>query len=108
MFNVQNVKQNFKVTLETPFSILIAAVVIIVLLVNVCLYIFKPDINFLYMAGVMLVGIIAIIVMLPLVIRYVKPENVKYSTKTTRFKNKNTFCIKWRVKLGVYRNESAC
>ena len=79
-------KQNFKVTLETPFSILIAAVVIIVLLVNVCLYIFKPDINFLYMAGVMLVGIIAIIVMLPLVIRYVKPENVKYSTKTTRFK----------------------
>ena len=43
-------KQNFKVTLETPF------------------------------------GIIAIIVMLPLVIRYVKPENVKYSTKTTRFK----------------------
>ena len=54
-------KQNFKVTLETPFSILIAAVVIIVLLVNVCLYIFKPDINFLYMAGVMLVGIIAII-----------------------------------------------
>ena len=81
-----NCKQNFKVTLETPFSILIAAVVIIVLLVNVCLYIFKPDINFLYMAGVMLVGIIAIIVMLPLVIRYVKPENVKYSTKTTRFK----------------------
>ena len=79
-------KKNFKVTLETPFSILIAAVVIIVLLVNVCLYIFKPDINFLYMAGVMLVGIIAIIVMLPLVIRYVKPENVKYSTKTTRFK----------------------
>ena len=72
-------KQNFKVTLETPFSILIAAVVIIVLLVNVCF-------NFLYMAGVMLVGIIAIIVMLPLVIRYVKPENVKYSTKTTRFK----------------------
>ena len=52
-------KQNFKVTLETPFSILIAAVVIIVLLVNVCLYIFKPDINFLYMAGVMLVGTVS-------------------------------------------------
>ena len=79
-------KQKFKVTLETPFSILIATVVIIVLLVNVCLYIFKPDINFLYMAGVMLVGIIAVIVMLPLVIRYVKPENMKYSTRTTRFK----------------------
>ena len=29
MFNVQKCKQNFKVTLETPFSILIAAVVII-------------------------------------------------------------------------------
>ncbi len=79
-------KQKFKVTLETPFSILIAVAVIAVLLVNVCLYIFIPDINFLYMAGVMLLGVITVILLLPLTIRYVKPENMKYSTRTTRFK----------------------
>ena len=38
------------------------------------------------LCGVIGVLIIAVIVMLPLVIRYVKPENMKYSTRTTRFK----------------------
>ncbi len=79
-------KQKFKVMLESTFSILIAVMVMIILLVNVCLYIFIPNINFLYMAGVLLVGIISIVVMIPLVIRYVKPENAKYSTRTTRQK----------------------
>ena len=79
-------KQKFKVTLETPFSILIAVIVIIVLFVNVCLYAFISNINFLYMAGIMVIGIAAIIIMLPLVIRYVKPEHMKYSTRTTRSK----------------------
>ncbi|MFR1215387.1 MAG: hypothetical protein ACLSCV_12400 [Acutalibacteraceae bacterium] len=79
-------KQNFKVMLEMSFSILIAVVIIIILLVNVCLYTFIPNISFLYMAGVLLAGIIAIVAMIPLVIRYVKPENAKYSTRTTRQK----------------------
>ena len=64
-------KQNFKVMMEMSFSILIAVVIII---------------SFLYMAGVLLAGIIAIVAMIPLVIRYVKPENAKYSTRTTRQK----------------------
>jgi len=42
--------------------------------------------NVFYMMGVMAVGIIAGVTMLPLVIRYIKPENMKYSTRTTRFK----------------------
>ena len=79
-------KQNFKVMLEMSFSMLIAVVIIIILLVNVCLYTFIPNISFLYMAGVLLAGIIAIVAMIPLVIRYVKPENAKYSTRTTRQK----------------------
>lgn len=78
--------QNFKVALETTFSILIACIVVIVMVINVCLGLFLPGMNVFYMMGVMAVGIIAGVTMLPLVIRYIKPENMKYSTRTTRFK----------------------
>lgn len=79
-------KQNFKVSLETTFSILIACIVVIVMVVNVCLGLFLPGMNVFYMMGVMAAGIIVCVTMLPLVIRYIKPENMKYSTRTTRFK----------------------
>ncbi len=79
-------KQNFKITLETPFSILITVVVLIAVAINVALAIFLPNMNVLYMAGVMACGVAAVILLIPFVVRYVKPEQMKYSTRTTEFK----------------------
>lgn len=78
--------QKFKVTLETPFSILITCIVVVVMIINVCLGLFLPGMNMFYMMGVIAAGFVAGITMLPLVIRYVKPEDMKYSTRTTRYK----------------------
>ena len=79
-------KQKFKVTLETPFSILISAIVVAVVIVNVLLGLFLPGMNMYYMIGIMAVGVAFGVILLPLVVRYVKPENMKYSTRTTRYK----------------------
>ena len=81
-----NCRQNFKVTLETPFSILITVIVLIVVAVNVFLSLFLPGMNIFYMMAVMAAGIAAAIILLPFVIRFVKPEDMKYSTRTTKFK----------------------
>lgn len=79
-------KQKFKVTVETPLSILIAVIVMVVVIINIILGLFVPGMNMFYMVGVMIVGVVVGVFLLPMVIRYVKPENMKYSTRTTRFK----------------------